>query len=107
MRELVTTVTNAGLTYAGYEGEDGKPRIVPEADGYELWTTASEGKGLICFKPKKTGSNFEVVENVAPFTPLFFVKVDRAQLLSVVLKKYTLPANFASTLPPFFKISLH
>jgi hypothetical protein len=105
MRDLIKTVTSTGLSYAGYVGEDGKPRIVPEADGYELWTTGGGGNGAICFTPKKSANGFDTLDNVTPFMPLFYVKLNRAQLLADVMKKYNASPISAAALPPFFNIS--
>jgi len=107
MRDLVTTVSHTGLAFAGYIGDDGRPKIIPEAAGNELWTVSSDGKGPLYLKPKKSDAGgFEPVENATPFVPLFYVQADRAQLLADVCKKFNVTPGMVAlqaSLPPFFK----
>jgi hypothetical protein len=110
LKQIVSLSKIAGLNFAGYMGPDGKPKILAETDEHRtFWAITGEGddRKLTGITPSGNGA-YEFTGDVPPFTPLFQVKVNRAELIADACKKWGVPQDspwLRKDLPPFFTVT--
>ena len=82
-RDLMTSVRDAGVRFAGYIDPDGKAHILPEAQSAtELWCSVSKDMKLLKVVPGAANSGLaDQGKACPPYSPLIYVPLDRSALL--------------------------
>ncbi len=94
-REIIHRVITAGLKFGGYLDGAGTPRLLGEAQaGKELWVLLTDGRKLGRYSPTMavadaaTGAQNRDKLAAAPFSPVFFVPLDRQELLASLDRRF-------------------
>jgi hypothetical protein len=83
VRDAALALRDAGVRYAGFVDQEGKVRLVQDARAAsELWSFDEKQPRLLRVSPGEANAGLGTqLEKCAPFTPLFHVPLDRAELL--------------------------
>jgi hypothetical protein len=104
-REMIHRVITAGLKFGGYLDGAGTPRLLGEAQGgKELWVLLADGRKLRRYSPNAavadsaTSTQNRDKSAQAPFSPIFFVPLDRQELLASLDRQF--PGVMGNPLKP-------
>ena len=109
--DLIRTANRTGLTFAGYIDGNGKPRLLGDAaTAKDLWALSRDSDVPVKLAARASNNGEIAYEdaNVAPFSPVFYIRVDSAKLLAEVSKKLAANVNdpaIREELPPYFRNS--
>ncbi|HEY3900593.1 MAG TPA: hypothetical protein VGM54_18440 [Chthoniobacter sp.] len=90
-REVVRAVLKAGLQYGGFIDDTGRARLLGDARSAKLlWALAPDAPKLVQYVPPIENSKTPAVSPkspAAPFSPVFFVPLDRAALTRAITRQ--------------------
>ena len=89
-REVLRAVLKTGLQYGGFVDDFGRPRLLGEArSAHLLWVLAPDTPKLVRYIPPTDAakvSPFDSKPQAAPYSPVFFLPLDRAALMRAITK---------------------
>jgi hypothetical protein len=111
-REVLRAVLKAGLQYGGFVDDSAHPRLLGEArSAHLLWALAPEAPKLTRYLPpadpastntnsKGGGATAPPSTPAAPFSPVFFLPIDRAALTRSITRQLPGEPGASPKLPP-------
>lgn len=99
-REILKGVLSAGLKYCGFIDGSGRAHLLGEAQGRkELWALTREGPKIVRYFAE-VGLNEKNKSNIACFSPVLFVPIDRQEFLVKLASQIFNSSGPRVTLPP-------